>query len=115
MKVIQTPTAEEPAVVAQFVKVFRDDDIFYIANLLFEYNFDLYTSFATRLTRTTEAEIEIAKERINRFVEEELKTGTRIHIVTDSKTFPVGFNIKNFAKAIWEYQKQRISYSEILE
>ena len=82
---------------------------------MFEYNFDLYTSFVTRLTRTTEAEIEIAKDRINRFVEEELKRGTRIHIVTDNKTFPVGFNIKNFAKAIWEYQKQRISYSEILE
>jgi len=96
----QTPTAEEPAEVAQFIKVFNDDDVFYIANLLFEYNFDLYISFVTRLTRTTEAEIEIAKDRINRFVE--LKRGTRIHIFTENKTFPVGFNIKNFAKAIWE-------------
>jgi len=69
----------------------------------------------SRLTRTTEAEIEIAKDRINRFVEEELKRGTRIYIVTDNKTFPVGFNIKNFAKAICEYQKQRISDSEIIE
>jgi len=81
--------------------------IFYIANLLFEYNFDLYTSFVTRLTRTIEAEIEIAKDRINWFVDEELKRGTPIHIVTDNKTFPVGFNIKNFAKQFGTIKSNR--------